>query len=259
MRCVRGCPLPGHHIAGCCGCFCPCHEAAETRACEVGGGCWNRHDTCTGCAATPAVYGFLCYRCDRLLRDLLGDRESAEGPHGFAWIYEHLGDHLDPIVRGFSGSNRGGGDQAPVPIRLEILDLQFTISELLKLWMDAVIESVPHARLTGPKILTAGAIARWLLAHVTTLEASDFIADMVSELDELAGEAHRCAPWRAGAKVLSGVPCPWCHVTALRIPGGEIDVRCGHCGAWIDHKRYTMWAQYLHDSLPRAAWKRAST
>lgn len=174
----------------------------------------------------------------------MGDREQSEGPHGFGWIYDWLSQNLDPVTNP-RRDGRGSGVDAPVPIRLEVIDVQFMIAETLQGWMEATIEYVPHAQLHGPKVLSAGSITRWLLTHVATVEGADFAGDVVDELDELCGEAHRCAPWRPQNQVLSGVPCPWCHAPALRIRGGEIDVTCGHCGAWIDHKRYAMWAGYL--------------
>jgi hypothetical protein len=256
MRCVRGCPLPGQHLPGCADCYCQCHDG-DVWGC--GWGCQARHEDCTGCKTAPADYGLLCYRCHGLLCDLLGARESPEGPHGFAWIYDWLSENLDPITRPGGDTIRGGGDEAPVPIRLEVLDCQFLITETLRGWMEAAIESVPHACLSGPETMSAGSVTRWMLAHLTILETGSFAADLVSELDEMAGEAHRCAPWRPAPRILSGVVCPWCHVPALRIPGGEVDVRCGHCGACIDRQQYQMWARYLAEQCKPEARKRAAT
>lgn len=259
MRCARGCLRPGYHVPGCGGCECACHNNPRRRVpCDVGGGhCNDMHEGCTGCDTAPAEYGLLCARCSRILRDLLGAREAPDGPHGFPWIYDWLGENLDPSTRPKGSDGRGGRHGPPDPIRIEVLDVQALIGESLRGWMEAVIRSVPHARLTGPKQLSVASISSWLLAQIAVVEAAPFVDDVVTTLDEIGGEAHRCAPWRPANHILHGVPCPWCLTHALRIRGGEIDVTCGHCGAWIPHARYRMWETYLADSVSQDARKRA--
>ncbi|MFI6909732.1 hypothetical protein ACIBKY_51315 [Nonomuraea sp. NPDC050394] len=144
-----------------------------------------------------------------------------------------LGHHLAPGAG--AGPKVSGSRDAPVPVRIDVIDHQARIGDVLKSWVWLIAE---HRGLTYPAVTTVDEVAPWLERHVDWATTRPWIDDMCAELDELRRVAHRLAPWRVHVVELDG-PCPSCDLRALIRTSGETyiecDVRVGGCSAlWTD-------------------------
>ncbi|MEU4511703.1 hypothetical protein AB0G05_19605 [Nonomuraea wenchangensis] len=139
-----------------------------------------------------------------------------------------LGHHIAPGSGG--GVKVSGSREAPVPIRLEVIDHAAHVRHVLQSWAWLIAE---HRGLVYPERVTVEELASWLGRHVGWVAGQGWIADMCDELAGLRRTAHALAPWQVHVQQLVG-PCLNCELRALiRVAGEtyiECDLRVGGCG-----------------------------
>lgn len=220
--CIRGCALRRRHLTDCDG---------------------TTDDTCRGCLPRRAEYGRLCWPCHRRFELMLHD-----APIAYRWLTGSMSKTsggIDP-----NGRVTGGGDEAPAPLNVDILDVRDLLADRLACWVDDLAED---RNLTGPDTHTVAADAKWLRMWLTTVERLEWVDDWFDELAETLVSAHALAPWRPhGPKRVSGIPCPECAEVNLMIYAGESDVTCRSCGMIILEKHFALWEQIIADEQEAA-------
>jgi hypothetical protein len=153
-----------------------------------------------------------------------------------------LGHHVAPGTGG--GVKVSGSREAPVPVRLEVIDHAAHLRHVLTSWAWLIAE---HRGLTYLERVTVADLAVWLGRHVAWAAGQGWIGDMCDELAGLRRTAHGLAPWQVQVDYLTG-PCPSCDLRALARVAGETyiecDLRLGGCsGLWTDQEYHRQVAE----------------
>ncbi|WP_155127344.1 hypothetical protein [[Actinomadura] parvosata] len=137
-----------------------------------------------------------------------------------------------------------GSRDAPVPVRLNVLDHVAHIQHILKSWAWLIAQ---QRGLEYPSRMSVTALALWLARDLTWPAGRPWIADMCDELAGLRRTAHGLAPWQVQVDYLTG-PCPSCDLRALARVAGETyiecDLRLGGCSSlWTDQEYHRQVAE----------------
>lgn len=213
--CVRGCSLYRRHLADC----------ADP-------------DACRGCLPRRAEHGHLCWPCHRRLELMLTD-----APVVYRWLTGNMAAGEGAARAKEDHDRRGGGDGAPTPVKLDVLDLRELLGARLALWADDWAE---HHSVTAPRH-GVEADAEFLLRWLPGIERLEWVGDWWEELAETMSDAHALAPWRPTMRRVPGVPCPECQETNLGIFGGESDVTCLSCRTLIRAEHFALWERIITD------------
>ena len=214
-----------------------------TEACVRGCGIYRQHlddcddDRCRGCLPRRAEHGHLCYPCHRRFELMLTDAAGV-----WRWLTGNMvAGESAARAKDDAAARTGGGDGAPTPVKLEVLDLRDLLAGQLACWADDWAE-VHHV--TAPRH-SIEADAEFLLRWLPGLERLDWINDWWQELAETMSQAHALAPWRPAMRRVPGVPCPGCAETNLVIFGGESDITCLSCKIIMTEERFGLWETVL--------------
>lgn len=209
---------------------------------------------CRGCQPRLAELGLLCRPCHNHLVSLAGPTvpiEDAEtGAESVAtitaWLATNLGQHLRG--RSDNGGARVESMDRTVDVAVAMSDLQIKLCE----WA-ASFAGRDRLDDTDPDNV-AQQLRRWLWG----LARWEPVGEMIDDLREAIDQAHAVAPWRPRDRRCIGVACPTCRHKTLRIPAGEIDVRCDTCGAVHGRETYDRltalmaWEAHVEQRLARA-------
>ncbi|MFI6179751.1 hypothetical protein ACIA8R_29700 [Nonomuraea sp. NPDC051191] len=143
------------------------------------------------------------------------------------------------VVPGSGGGPKvSGSREAPVPIRLDVLDHVAHIEHILKSWVWLTAE---HRGLLYPTRMSITALALWLGQDLEWPASRPWVGDMCDEFAGLRRTAHALAPWRVQVDYLTG-PCPSCDLRALIQVAGETyiecDLRAGGCNSLWTGQEY---------------------
>ena len=226
IGCANGCTVARRHLTG-------CADPGE----------------CPGCQPRPALAGVVCIGCRAELGRLLAD-----APLIYAWLAEHVG-------RGGSrppdAMPHAGQVDPPAVIRAEVVDLMNDYRDTLGRYA----QDMAHRLRAHPVVIVrrdvntdtalVAASARWLRNNCPRMSELDAAGGeggefppavaLLAALLDLARTAHRVAPWRPILRRCVGVPCPECHMAALVVHGGEMDVSCQECGLTMTPEVYAVW------------------
>jgi hypothetical protein len=147
-----------------------------------------------------------------------------------------LSHHVAPGAGG--GAKVSGSRDAPIPVRLEVIDHAAHMQHVLKAWAWLIAE---HRGLVYPERANVSDLALWLVRHVGWAAGQGWISDMCEELAGLRRTTHALAPWQVQVDELLG-PCLTCDLRALIQVAGETyiecDLRVGCCGSLWSSEEY---------------------
>lgn len=214
MSCVRGCVYRKRHVDDC------------------------DEPNCVGCLPRRAEYGRLCFSCHRRIETVLVDMPALA-----AWLGSHLATQNRRAARQ-DWERKGTQEHPPPPINLTIFDHLDVLQASLAGWVTILVDG---SDLVGPDHSDITSTSGYLLTHLDSVEACDWIDAAWEELTLLVHEAHALAPWRPELRRVEAIPCPDCHSCALVIFGGEEDVTCLECRTVIPKERYLIWTRIAAD------------
>jgi hypothetical protein len=164
--------------------------------------------------------------------------------HGLRWVYDWLGENIEPgrMVRD-DKNIRGGGEVRRAPVNLNCIVLRDELDTAITNWITLACETLNRVGPKKPASLSEQ--LRWLNAQLAIIEDSDIAAPMWAGFSDLMSRSHAAAPWRANPRPLVGVPCPGCHRRTLVIYGGEVDAQCRLCRTVIPQQHYGLWVKIV--------------
>jgi hypothetical protein len=120
-----------------------------------------------------------------------------------------LSHHVAPGTGG--GVKVSGSREAPVPVRLEVIDHAAHMRHLLQSWAWLICE---HRGLVYPERVTVADLSSWLGRHVEWAAGRPWVSDMCEELAGLRRTTHALAPWQVQVDLLLGrarlaICAPW--------------------------------------------------
>lgn len=134
---------------------------------------------CAAGCGRPVADAFLCLRCTRFLGlDLLS----------VPWLCHELSVTLSRQDRVQPGAGAGAESETPMPVRLRAMQAADTLQWTLWPWARIVAES------RGSELdclHTTEGFARWLVLHLASVRASDFAAELMTEVTYAVEQARR--------------------------------------------------------------------
>lgn len=209
--------------------------------------------SCTVCARRDADRGSVCPACRSRLSGWLGELPG---------LYADLLERDDVLRRGGAGGRVSGTHEAPVPVRVDALDLTMPArgGSVVDVWHDqighlpaaAVLDAwvqewrTHRGRGEGRPVPAVAVLCRWLRDRLD--DACDSFPAMGDFADELHG-LRRALFGQLGLfdvpEYKDGVRCRSCDALDLWRNSGSAYVECNSCGLLLSPAEYADWIGLL--------------